>query len=82
MCVVLFVSSLDSLGCCLQLFSLVALGQLSVKSLFSVLVGFRCERVNMWWCYSIVLRSSLGCLNWLVCMALWEEVSIVDHKCD
>ena len=49
MCVVLFVSSLNSLGCCLQLFSLVARGQLSVKSLLSILVGFHCEHVNAWW---------------------------------
>ena len=55
-CVVLSVSSLNSLGCCLQLFSLVARGQLSVKSWFSIFVGFRCECVNAWWYRSIVLR--------------------------
>ena len=60
-CVFLSVSGLDSLGCCLQLFSLVARGQLSIKSLLSILVGFRCERVNAWWYCSIVFEI----ISWL-----------------
>ena len=59
MCVVLFVSDLNSLGCCLELFSLVARGRLSIKSLFSILVGFCCEHVNTWWYHSIVFRDNL-----------------------
>ena len=55
-CVVLSVSSLNFLGCCLQLFSLIARGQLSVKSLFSILIGFHCEHMNVWWYHCIVLR--------------------------
>ena len=70
MCVILFVYGLNSLGCCLQLFSLVARGQLSVSvargqlfvlDLFSILVGFRCECVNAWWCRSIVFEI----ISWL-----------------
>ena len=56
--VFLSVSGLNSLGCCLQPFSLVARGQLSVKSLLSILVGFSCECVNVqwWWFYWFFLR--------------------------
>ena len=60
-CVVLSVSNLNSLGCCLHLFSLVARGQLSVKSLFSILIGFYCERVNAWWYRSNIFEI----ISWL-----------------
>ena len=62
-CVCFFfcVSSLNFLGCCLELFSFIARGQLSIESLFSILVGFRCERVNAWWCRSIVFEI----ISWL-----------------
>ena len=44
-----------------QLSVSVARAQLFVLDLFSILVGFRCERVNVWWCRSIVFEI----ISWL-----------------